>query len=113
MNSPVSTSVAQTRSNARATAWDCPHLLNDADWDLARTVVAALEAFDFEAFERAIQQNLVAYFNRIIGWPEGLCVFALGARSARKFHFLGIVANVLPPLKKAVDSRCGAVGLNG
>lgn len=76
-------------------------------------MVAALEAFDFDAFERAIQLNLVAYFNRIIGWPEGLCLFALGARSARKFHFLGIVANVLPPLKKAVDSRCGAGGLNG
>ena len=97
---------------ARHTAWSCPEVLTDADWDLAQKTVEALESFDFEAFERVVQQNLVAYFNRIIGWPEGLCVFALGARSARKFHFLGIVANVLPPLKKAVDSRCGAVALN-
>lgn len=100
---------SNTRSTEKTAAWDSPRLLTVEDLDLASRTVEALEAFDFEAFEQAIEHNLIGFFERVIGRPEGVLVFSIGTRPARRFQFIGLVADVLPGLRAAVQSQTGPI----
>ena len=79
----------------RKTALDTPEYLTPADWLMVDGVIPALEAGDQVAFDAALRAgDERAFFNRVIGWPEGISYYLGGSEAGRKFQFGGIRGQV-------------------
>jgi len=100
------------KKGCRKTAWDTPEHLTQADWAFALLMIAMLSDGDFENVYAAIMDRshhalTRAFFNRVIGWPEGL-VYCRKHEYCIKTAFPGIVKHQLPKLKAAMtEHRAG------
>lgn len=115
--------MAQTKDSAfycaakkcRKTAWETPEYLNDYDWGLLRDLIDVLECnakilFDKILYNKNLQgsyyktgeTNDEIFFNRIIGWPEGIRYYAAATTDC---YFCGFIKNDLDKLKGAIENH--------
>lgn len=101
----------------RKTAWDTPEYLTIEDWEQVGKYIEYLEANCKEAFDSVLyfrpstrlvplpedyEERDFAFFNRIIGWPEGQRYYK---NASSDFYFKMIARKDLPLLKKAVGEN--------
>lgn len=100
-----------TRKGCRKNLTDTPEYLSDADWALARALVAALETVDRKSFDALLDSrgndhaNAYAFFYRICGWPEGLRYYVDGSDVVRDSWFRNFIARDLPGWKRAIQEH--------
>ena len=97
------------KKGCKKTAWDTPEHLTQADWAFALLMIAMLSDGDFENVYAAIMDRshhalTRAFFNRVIGWPEGLA-YCRKYEYCIKTAFPGIVKHQLPKLKAAMTEH--------
>ena len=72
----------------RKTWWQTPEHLTAGDWDLLEKLRATNNLKDFcSVLERADREQRSAFFDRILGWPEGESYFWYGTEAARNFYY--------------------------
>lgn len=61
------------KKKCRKTAWDTPEYLTAEDWNTLEKVIGISERRDPMELYRFVStdSNSRAFFNRVIGWPEG------------------------------------------
>ena len=92
------------KKNCRKSAWATPEHLSDEDWAFTRAVVKELEGGTPDSLFALIWEDYghaMAFFNRILGWPEGL-VYCQELSYVHKCAFAGLQRHDLPRLKEAI-----------
>jgi hypothetical protein len=100
------------KAGCRKTCWQTPqHVANDIP--LIKECAALIEAGDGEKLFTFLNQGKgednkgFVFFNRVIGWPEGLDCFMRGTPQGRTFYMGGLKEHYLPRIQTFLTSVMG------
>lgn len=94
------------KKGLRKTAWDTPEYLSQRDWELAREVAAVKSGEALAALVYSTPERTDAYFNRIVGWPEGR-TYMRSADFVNDTAWPGFQRHQRPQLLAAIAARNG------
>jgi len=107
------------KKQCRKTIWDTPEYINKADRKVIARLIECLEKPDFngyEAFNKILNSaNKVSkvtgkvtervyqmFFDRVIGWPEGVRYYMRGSESYRSSYYNLLQEETLKKIKIAL-----------
>lgn len=97
------------KKQCRKTAWDTPEYLTEEDWGFAEEFVRLVKtgdgqkAFDW-IWDRDHVKHAEAFFNRVLGWPEGH-VYCRENSYWLRTAVPGLLAHSLPKLEQALVAK--------
>ena len=94
------------KRNCRKTAWDTPEYMTPEDWATLKQFRDAIVSKNLDAF-MALTDNREAwsaFFNRMIGWPEG-AVCCQDSVFARRTFFPMVSNHMLPKIEQVLQSH--------